>query len=61
MSRRVRCTLITTNRPFSEWSEVFPNTACVVSLVDRLLHHSEILSIEGESYRLVVFAIYTQF
>jgi len=54
VSRRYeeKSTLITTNRPFSEWSEVFPNAACVVSLVDRLLHHSEILSIEGESYRL---------
>jgi DNA replication protein DnaC len=31
---------------------VFPNAACVVSLVDRLLHHAEIVSIEGDSYRL---------
>ena len=54
VSRRYeeKSTLITTNRPFSEWNEVFPNAACVVSLVDRLVHHSEILSIEGESYRL---------
>jgi DNA replication protein DnaC len=44
--------LITTNRPFGEWNEVFPNAACVVSLVDRLVHHAEIISIEGESYRL---------
>ena len=34
------------------WSEVFPNAACVVSLVDRLVHNAEIISIEGESYRL---------
>ena len=54
ISRRYeeRSTLITTNRPFQEWSEVFPNAACVVSLVDRLVHHSEIVTIEGESYRL---------
>jgi DNA replication protein DnaC len=44
--------LITTNRPFAEWHEVFPNAACVVSLVDRLIHNAEILAIEGESYRL---------
>lgn len=44
--------LITTNRPFAEWSEVFPNAACVVSLVDRLVHHAEVIAIEGESYRL---------
>lgn len=54
VSRRYeqRSTLITTNRPFQEWSEVFPNAACVVSLVDRLVHHSEIVTIKGESYRL---------
>jgi DNA replication protein DnaC len=45
-------TIITTNRPFAEWPEVFPNAACVVSIVDRLVHHAEILVIEGESYRM---------
>jgi DNA replication protein DnaC len=54
VSRRYeeKSTLVTTNRPFAEWSEVFPNAACVVSLVDRLVHHSEIIAIAGESYRL---------
>src|SRR5664279_2909209 len=54
VSRRyqVRSTLITTNRPFAEWDKVFPNAACVVSLIDRLLHNAEIVAIEGESYRL---------
>ena len=53
ISRRYqnKSTLITTNRPFAEWKEVFPNAACVVSLVDRLIHHAEIIAIEGESYR----------
>jgi DNA replication protein DnaC len=45
-------TVITSNRPFAEWPEVFPNAACVVSMVDRLLHHAEIIAIEGKSYRL---------
>ena len=45
-------TLLTTNRPFSEWNEVFPNAACVVSLIDRLVHHSEVSAIEGDSYRM---------
>lgn len=40
------------NKPFKEWSDVFPNAACVVSLVDRLVHRAEVISIEGESYRL---------
>jgi len=54
VSRRYqeKSTLVTTNRPFSEWGEVFPNAACVVSLVDRLVHNAEIIQIEGESYRL---------
>ena len=54
VSRRyqLRSTLITTNRPFAEWHEVFPNAACVVSLIDRLVHNAEIIAIEGESYRL---------
>lgn len=45
-------TLITTNKPFSEWNEVFSSATCVVTLVDRLIHHAEIVQIEGESYRL---------
>lgn len=53
ISRRYeqKSTLITTNRPFAEWNDVFPNSACVVSLVDRLVHKAEIIAIEGESYR----------
>ena len=47
-----RSLVITTNKTFSEWHEVFPNAACVVSLIDRLTHHAEILSFEGQSYRL---------
>lgn len=47
-----KSTLITTNRPFAEWHEVFPNAACVVSLVDRLTHNAELIAIEGKSYRL---------
>jgi len=45
-------TIITTNKPFSEWGEIFPNASCVVSLIDRLVHNSEIISIDAESYRL---------
>ncbi len=54
VSRRYeeKSTLITTNRPFAEWSEVFPNASCVVSLVDRLVHNAEIIHIKGGSYRL---------
>jgi hypothetical protein len=41
-----------TNKPFGEWNQVFPNAACVVALVDRLVHRSEILTLAGNSYRL---------
>jgi DNA replication protein DnaC len=43
--------LLTTNKPFAEWNEVFPNSSSVTALVDRLLHRAEIVKIEGESYR----------
>jgi len=45
-------TIITTNKPFSEWAEIFPNASCVVSLIDRLVHKSEIINIEAASFRL---------
>ncbi|MGC4070369.1 MAG: ATP-binding protein [Polyangiaceae bacterium] len=44
--------LVTTNKAFNEWSEVFPHAACTVTLVDRLIHRAEIIEIEGASYRL---------
>ena len=44
--------LITTNKPFAEWTDVFSSAACVVTLVDRLIHRSELVSLDGESYRL---------
>ena len=44
--------VLTTNKPFGEWNQVFPNAACVVALVDRLVHRSEILTLAGNSYRL---------
>lgn len=47
-----KSTLITTNKAFAEWSDVFPNAACVVALIDRLVHNAEIIAIKGNSYRL---------
>ena len=46
-----KSTLITTNKAFSAWSEVFPNASCVVAMIDRLVHHAEIIPIKGDSYR----------
>ena len=44
--------LLSTNKPFSQWGEVFPHAACVVTLVDRLIHRAEVIDIVAESYRL---------
>lgn len=44
-------TILTTNKPFQEWGEVFPNAGCIVTLVDRLMHKAEVVFIEGDSYR----------
>lgn len=47
-----RSILLTTNKAFGEWNQVFPNATCVGTLVDRLLHRAEIVALEGKSYRL---------
>jgi len=44
-------TIITTNKAFTEWGEIFPSAGCVVTMVDRLTHNAELIRIEGESYR----------
>jgi hypothetical protein len=44
--------LLSTNKSFAEWNEVFPHAACVVTVVDRLIHRAEVMDIEAESYRL---------
>lgn len=53
VSRRYekRPIVLTTNLAFLEWNTIFPNATSAVALVDRLTHHAEIISIEGESYR----------
>jgi DNA replication protein DnaC len=53
VSRRYerRSLILTTNLPFSEWPTIFPNAATATALIDRLVHHAEIITIEGESYR----------
>ena len=47
-----RSIVLTTNKPFAQWQDIFPNAACVVTLVDRLVHRAEIVQIQGDSYRL---------
>lgn len=45
--------IITSNRPFKEWTKIFNNDSTITSAVlDRLLHHSHVVVIEGDSYRM---------
>ena len=53
VSRRYeRGSLITSNRSVGEWGEVFGDAVVATAILDRLLHHSHVLTITGESYRL---------
>lgn len=45
-------TIITTNTPFSKWGEIFGSPTLANAILDRLLHHSSVISIKGQSYRL---------
>jgi DNA replication protein DnaC len=47
-----RPVIVTTNRAFNDWGELFPSATCVVPLVDRLIHRCEVVHIDGESWRL---------
>ena len=44
-------TIITTNQPFSKWSEIFGDAVLANAILDRLLHHSHVFVINGKSYR----------
>ncbi len=44
--------IVTTNLPFSQWTELFQNTAMVAALVDRLTFKSFVLDMNGDSFRL---------
>ena len=46
-----KSTVITTNRPFAQWGEIFDNTTVATAIADRLVYNSEILILEGSSYR----------
>lgn len=44
--------IVTSNKSFGQWGEIFPDPVLAVALLDRLLHHATTLNIRGESYRL---------
>ena len=43
--------ILTSNRGFAEWGEVFGDPVVAIALLDRLLHHAVVIQIEGSSYR----------
>lgn len=53
VSRRyeAKSLVLTTNLAFSDWPSVFPNATCAVALIDRVVHHADVVAIEGDSYR----------
>lgn len=44
--------VLTTNLAFQDWPSIFPNATCATALIDRVVHHADVIAIEGESYRL---------
>jgi DNA replication protein DnaC len=52
-SRYERASLIvTSNKPFGRWGEVFGDEVVAAAMIDRLVHHAEVVSLRGDSYRL---------
>lgn len=44
--------VLTTNLAFKDWPSIFPNATCATALIDRVIHHADVISVEGKSYRL---------
>ena len=44
--------VLTTNLLFRDWHTIFPNATCATALIDRVIHHADVISIEGKSYRV---------
>ena len=44
--------IVTSNKPFGRWGEVFGDDVVAAAMIDRLVHHAEVVSLKGDSYRL---------
>lgn len=44
--------VMTTNLAFKDWPTIFPNATCATALIDRVIHHADVIAIKGKSYRL---------
>jgi DNA replication protein DnaC len=53
ISRRYekKSVVLTTNLAFRDWPTIFPNTTCATALIDRVVHHADVIAIRGDSYR----------
>jgi DNA replication protein DnaC len=52
-SRYERASLIvTSNKPFGRWGEVFGDDVVAAAMIDRLVHHAEVIALKGDSYRI---------
>jgi DNA replication protein DnaC len=53
ISRRYekKSVVLTTNLAFRDWRTIFPNATCATALIDRVVHHADVIAIEGQSYR----------
>ena len=47
-----RSIILTTNQPLSKWGDVFGDYTLANAIIDRLVHHSQIIKITGQSYRI---------
>jgi DNA replication protein DnaC len=44
--------IVTSNKPFGRWGEVFGDATVAAAMIDRLVHHAEVVNLKGDSYRL---------
>ena len=44
--------IVTSNKPFGRWGEVFGDDVVAAAMIDRLVHHADVLTLTGDSYRL---------
>jgi len=44
--------IVTSNKPFGRWGEVFGDDTVAAAMIDRLVHHADVIALKGDSYRL---------
>ena len=44
--------IVTSNKPFGRWGDVFGDDVVAAAMIDRLVHHADVIALKGDSYRL---------